>query len=97
MDYNKPIKITDVTILDMVSEPKRKIITFEYNNEYFKYKYASSGNMAGISIYKYDNMDTAMNSLSTTGKEEIIYNTFNQSQRTDLGRYLEYSIMHWQK
>jgi len=97
MDYNKPIKITDVTILDMVSEPKRKVITFEYNNEYFKYKYGSSGNMGGIHIYKYDNIDTAMNSLARTGKEEIIYNTFNAHQCTEQGNFLEYSIMHWQK
>jgi hypothetical protein len=53
--------------------------------------------MGAIKIYQYDNICTAMNPLATTGKEEIIYNTFNQSQCAELGSYLEYSIMHWNK
>lgn len=97
MDYNKPINITEVQILNKVIEPHNKLIVFEYDNQYFRYKYASSGNYSGIQIHKYTDIDTAMKPLSTTGKEEIIYNTFNESQCTDLGRYLEYSIMKWQK
>lgn len=96
-NYNKPIEITEVQILDKVNEKGRKIIKFEYNGEFFRYNYAASGPVGGIHIYKYDNIHTAMNPLATTGKEEIIYNTFNQSQCTDLGRYIEYSIMKWQK
>lgn len=96
-NYNKPIEITEVQILDRVSEKGRKIITFEWDNKYFRYKYASSGNMGGIHITQYDSLNTAMSPLTTTGKEETIYNTFNQSQCTDLGNYIEYSIMKWQK
>lgn len=95
-DYNKPIPIIEVSILDQINELRKKTIVFEYDNMFFRYEYASSGNMGGIHITKYDNMDVALSPLSRTGKEETIYNTFNQSQCTDLGRYIQYSIMKWQ-
>jgi len=101
-NYNKPLQRTDVNLVETFKNStdnnyKQQIIKFEYNGGFFAWQYNSSGNSGSITISKYENLNQLKNPLSTTGSDEIIYNTYNSKQITDEGKFLEFSISKWNK
>lgn len=103
IDYNLPITLSEVNILDSfliedaASSRKIKGIVFEMYGKYYRYKYESTSRFGAITIEQFDNELTALRPLSTTGNSKVIYNTFNSGQCTELGNFIEFSIMKWDK
>lgn len=96
-NYSKPLKQTDVTILETYKDENKTIIRFEWNNGFYEWKYSSTGSGGGIHIGKYQNKLHLLNPLTVAGTHETIYNTWNTHQTTPEGRYIEHSIMKWDK
>jgi hypothetical protein len=97
-DYNNPIKMTDVGFVGTKKdESGTQIIRFVWNNGNYEYRYTANKTTGGIKVTKYGSLNQLKNPLTTTGPEEIIYNTFNGSQTTDEGRFVEYSVSKWDR
>lgn len=98
-NYNKPLQRSDVDLVETFknTDNTTQSIKFEYNGGFFEWRYSRFGSGSTINITKYSNLLQLKNPLSVSGKHETIYNTYNESQTTDLGRFLEFSISKWNK
>lgn len=99
-DYNNLIKIDDVKIIDAHEGDNVKIISFIWNDNFYKWRYSFSKTSGSIHIRKYPTLKDLENSNifgRTHNEGVLIYNTYNSEQTTDEGNYIEFSISKWDK
>lgn len=91
----EPLALNEVQILIHEKKPGETNILFKHGNYYYDYLYFSSGAMGGISIHRYQHTDSIV--VDNYDNCELIYSTFNNDKCTQEGRWIEYSIMKWNK
>lgn len=99
-DYNNLIKINDVKIIDTYEGDNVKIISFIWNDNFYKWRYSFSKTSGSIHITKYPTLNDLENSNifgRTHNEGVLIYNTYNSELTTDEGTYIEFSISKWDK
>lgn len=91
-DYNKPAKIEDFQFVSYEDNGRQRQLRFKYDEKYFDFKYKYGAGYGFSFVTEYENKLCFENPLSTTGSR-IIYSSTLDCDCTDLGRYLEYSLV----
>ena len=90
-NYNQPITADKIEVLGKEDNGKSRKTGFKYEGNYYRLIY-NYGKGYGFSfIESYANENNYLKPLSTTGNKTI-YGTMERDC-TDLGKFLEYSIM----
>lgn len=90
-DYNKPVGKDEITVIDYTDNGHRKTTKFMYDGRFFIQTYNYSWNYGFKFIREYPTEYAFNNPGSTTGSTSI-YSTTLQSDCTDFGTFLEYSL-----
>jgi len=91
-DYNNPIRKEEITVIDYSDNGRKKITKFTYGGKFFIQTYNYGQSYGFKFIEEYPTSYSFNNSLKATGGS-IIYSTTMQSDCTDFGTFLEYSLM----
>ncbi len=90
-DYNKPIHKDLIKVISYSDNGKQRKTGFIYQDEYFVLVYNYGANYGFKFIFEYPSKEAFEKPLSITG-EKMIYSSTLQSNCTDFGNYLEYSL-----
>jgi hypothetical protein len=89
-DYNKPIPANEIELLSFKDTGTKKLTCFKYAGSYYTQIYNYSKNFGFKFIEKYNSAEHQSRPLSQQG--ELIYSTTLESNCTQFGKYLEYSL-----
>ncbi len=91
-DYNKPAQLNEFEFYDYSDNGRRKSLKFKFDLSYYELTY-NYGESYGYSfVAHYPTHFCMMHPMTTTGSTQI-YSSTLPAKNTDLGSFIEYSLM----